>query len=161
MLMGNLGFSNPGYIDWARKLYWFFHILRAGNDSEAVARVQLKESSLIGALAARGIGLRIDNTALVGESYGSVLGEVDLSISMLSMRAYGILIVHDPDVPKIDYYVDFGTGFLLRGTQSTATKIPTSTGTAAGWMVHSIANGATGGTDCSLTVYRPTIWQKR
>lgn len=145
-------------INWNKKLYLIFNYLRKTTDTEAVGRVQLKNASALGALGVMGIGLRADNFALVGESYGTELGEVDLAVTLTTGREKQIVIVLDPSVPKIEWYVNS----VLKGTQLTATKIPSGAGGAEIHIVHSInKNAATTTADAEGYVFAPKLWQAR
>ncbi len=64
-------------ITWDKKLYLVFNYIRATPDTEAVGRLQLKETNAIGALAAKGIGIKVLDMAIWGESYSTELCEVD------------------------------------------------------------------------------------
>lgn len=144
-------------VNWAKKLTWIFNMLRNGSDAQVIGRIQLKHANAIGALADMGIGIRADNLALVGESYGTVLGEVDLATALTELCHYQVMIVLDPSVPSIAWYVNG----VLKGTQVTANKIPSGSNTTAAYLVHSIANGAAGGTNCAQYLSQPKILQER
>ena len=144
------------YLSWNKKLYIIFNYARFTDNAEAVARVQLKSVNSIGALGDLGIGIRLDNLVLVGESYGTVLGELDLATTLTVTFVYQIVIVLDPSVPKIEWYVNG----VLKGTQSTATKIPSGAGVATIALVNSVANGATAAGAYSIIMH-PKIWQAR
>ena len=145
------------YINWDKKLYLVFNYARTNSDSEAIARFQFKQSPSEGQLAAKGIGLHVANLALHGESYGTSRATVDLSTTLTSGRSYQIVIMHDPDTPKIEWYVN-GT---LKGTQSTSANIPGGVASSVVYFVNSIINGATGGVDAYSFITAPKIWQER
>ncbi|KKL54788.1 hypothetical protein LCGC14_2261900 [marine sediment metagenome] len=161
MLYSNFTGFSPGAsyskVNWDKKLYFIFRYSRSGADAEAIARVQMKETNAEGALAAKGIGIRADDLALTGESYGTELGEVDLGVALTSGRDQQILIIHDPSVPKIEWYVDG----VLEGTQSTAAKIPNGVAGTTSRFVHSIINGVTGGVFAYSLIFHPKLWQER
>lgn len=144
-------------VSWDNKLYFIFNYNRSSSDTEVVARVQMKEVNSEGALTAKGIGIRADNLSLVGESYGTELGEVDLGVTLTSGIDQQILIIHDPSVPKIEWYVDG----VLKGTQSTAAKIPSGVAGATSRLLHTIINGATGGVWAISAMFHPKLWQAR
>ena len=144
-------------ITWDKKLYLILNVGRQNADAEAVARVQIKETDVEGALGAKGIGLRIDNLALVGESYGTELGTVDLATSLTEVKEKQVVIIHSPAIPAIYWYVNG----VLKGTQSTAANIPSGSAGATTFMVYSIKNGADGGSDARLFIFQPKIWQER
>lgn len=153
-LANDIAYATP--VNLTKKLYLIFGCARYISVATAIARFQLKQVSTEGALAAKGIGLRVDNYALVGESYGTELGEVSLVTSLLDSKEAGIVIVFDPDTPKIEWYVNG----VLKGTQATAAKIPT--GSLGGYapLVTSVINGATAAS-ASWLVMRPIFWQER
>ncbi len=149
--------TDYAYMSWDKKLYLIFGYSRQNSDAQVVARVQLKDVNTEGALAAKGIGIRADNYALVGESYGVALGAVDLATALTSRRPYLIIILHDPSVPKIEWYVNG----VLKGTQSTANNIPSGNAGDIGRLVHSIINGVTGTVDAYSLLFQPRFWQAR
>jgi len=149
------GVANPYRLDWDKKLRLLFKLYSAGEDSECVRRLQIKEATTIGALGALGLGIRMDNFALVGESYGTEIGELALATLVVS-PLYQIEIIHYPG-SKIEWYVDD----VLKGTQSTSAKIPSGDAGNTTTMMLSIKNGATGGASCSLWMMHPKIWQER
>ena len=139
--------------DWAKKAYIIFNYIRGELCATGIARFQLKGVNTIGALATKGIGLRVDNLALVGESYGLSLGEVDLATTLTLNQNYKIAIVFYP-ASKIEWYVNG----VLKGTQSTAATIPTGN-TPDIYQVHSAINGATAAWVISR-ILQPKIWQE-
>lgn len=152
----NFRSADSPLVDWNKKLYIGFNYMRSNSDAQGVARFQLKQTDAIGALAAKGIGLRADNLALIGESYGTALGEVDLATTLTSFRAYWITIIHYPG-SKIEWYVNS----VLKGTQSTAANIPSGIGTEYIRLVHSAANGADGGVHYRSDLNGLWLWQER
>jgi hypothetical protein len=152
------GFNEGGvyqYMNWDKVLYFIFNVSRYQSDTEVVGRIQLKPGATEGPLAGKGIGLEILNGNLWGESYGTGLGEVDLgyTLNIAGQEGSQIVIALDPGA-SVKWYVNR----VLKGTQSTASKIPT--GTAIGRLVFSISNGATGGTNCALSMMQSKIWQE-
>ncbi len=140
--------------DMTKKWVISFGLTRAGSDAEAVCRVQFKQTSAIGALAAVGLGIRIDNLALVGEAYGSA-GLSTVALATLSLSAsYQIVIELDPGV-AVYYYV----GGTLAGTISGSTKAPNAAFAGNGNIVASDANGVSGGTDVQFSVGGCHIWR--
>ena len=137
-LRGIEGVGSLGAVTWGKKFYFFFGLSRITSDTEAVGRVQLKGVNTIGALASVGLGIRADNLALVGESYGTTLGEVDLATSLVDGTAKWITIVYDPAVPNVKWYVNG----VLKGTQSTAAKTPNGLTAIDSFIVSSIAKNA-------------------
>ncbi len=145
-------------VDWSKKLYMLFQVGRvcAGADAQVVARFQLKEATTEGALGAKGIGIRIDDFALVGESYGSALGAVDLATTLVTQVADGVKIILTPGV-SIEYYVNE----VLKGTQSTAANMPTGATTGLVYLVCSIINGAQSTLTSAFDIIHPKIWQEK
>lgn len=152
----NTGGTSYSRVNWDKKLYFIFNVARyETGDAECVARIQIKQAIVEGALDVDGIGIRLDNTTLVGESWGSELGELDLSTAFTSGRQYQIVIIHYP-ASKIEWYVN---GALV-GTQSTSAKIPSGESAARTDLVVSIKNGATGGYNSQLSIMQPKLWQE-
>ncbi len=145
-----------GRVNWGRKLYLIFNYCRYQAESETVARLQLKEANTEGALAAKGIGIRVDNLSLVGESYGTELGAVDLAATLIHDQTAQVVIVHYP-ASKIEWYVNG----VLKATQAVAARIPSGLAGATSTLVHSVVNGATGGVSAQSHIMHPRIWQER
>jgi len=152
----NLVDTNWLRLNWDKKLYLVFNYRRGGSDSEAIARVQIKETAGEGALSAKGIGIRMDNLALVGESYGTALGSLDLGTALTDGVICQLAIIHYP-ASKIEWYVNG----VLKGIQSTIANIPSGIGGATASLVVSIKNGATGGVNAATQFFLPKIWQAR
>jgi hypothetical protein len=141
----NSGDINYDRVDWLKKLELSFLIVRYFSDAEVKARFQLKESYTEGILAQRGIGVSIDNYAMVGEAYGTARGTVSLG-TLTDFMVKRIKIVIVPST-RVEFWVDD----VLTGTL-TGTAVPSIQGTAAGYLVASIINGTTGGVDAYLFV---------
>jgi len=153
------GFSgaidNPGKADWSKRLYFILGYRRYLSDDEVVARIQIKQTSNFGALVNKGLGIRVDNLALKGESYGSSLGVVDLGVTVHSNVVNEIAIVHYGT--KVEWYV----GRQLRGTQNDTAKIPMGIPAPGSTrFVHTIINGPTGGINANSTLLHPSLWQE-
>lgn len=127
-------------------------IARVASDTECIARFQMKQSSTEGALTTSGLGLEIQNLRLMGESFGTERGTVEL-LPAINDTVYQIRIVHVPDV-RIEFWVNG----VLRATLGKA-HVPTGV-LAATHLVASIRNGATGGTNCIFCVGPITIIQE-
>ena len=138
--------------NWDKKLYLLFSTIRNGSDAEVVARVQIKPINTEGELAGKGIGLRIDNFALVGESYGTALGTVNLGVTMADRILYQIAIIHYPG-EKIEWWVDG----VLKARQTATANIPSGT-VSSSEIVKSIRNGATGGVAAYSYLCQPKIY---
>ncbi|KKM76489.1 hypothetical protein LCGC14_1379650 [marine sediment metagenome] len=143
-------------ITWDQKLLFVFEISRENTDAESTIRFQIKAANALGQLADKGIGLQVDNMALHGESYGVARGDVDLGEVLVSDRSRQVAIFHDPDTPKIDFYVDG----VLEGTQSTANNMPTGTSNTV-FIVISVSNGVTGTVNNIVYGMFPKVWQGR
>jgi hypothetical protein len=149
----NSGGISQWYIDWTKRLELEFFISRLNSDAEAVARFQLKESETEGQLAERGIGIQISNYTMVGESYGTARGTVNLA-TLTDGIAYRIKIV------KTASAVEFWVNGVLIGTITTAAAIPNVQGDAQGRIVASIINGVTGGVNACLYISNIIITQE-
>ncbi len=150
-----VGFSVGGdyrYLNYDKKLYIIFNLNSTNNDVEGVVRFQIKDVLTEGALEQKGVGIRLDNLALKGESFGTSLGVIVLTTLTVDL-IYQIVIILYPG-SKIEWYVN---GVLV-GTQSTAANIPT--GVFAASMVFSAINGATGGVNINPRLMHPKIWQE-
>jgi len=144
-LNGMLVGATFGGVDFSIPFAFTFNLGGGGDDSECVARVQFKQANTIGALAAAGIGLRIDNFAAYGESYGTGgIGAVNLSTNIRDWSGHSVKILHYPATPKIEWYIDES----LVGTQSTSNLIPQAAVYAQMYIMTSVVNGATGTVDC-------------
>jgi actin-like ATPase involved in cell morphogenesis len=106
-------------------------------NATSVRYVQLKAATTIGDLGAKGIGIKIANATLYGESFGSARGEVEL-MTLESTKEYRIEIQHDPVSGIIAWYVNG----VLKGVQTTAANIP-SAAEALTNLLCSVDNGAT------------------
>ncbi len=106
-------------IDFTTPFVMTFTVARITSGAAAVGRIQIKTVTTDGALAAKGLGLRIDNYTLVGESYGTTLGVVGLGVTMTDSQAYRIDIAIYAGV-RVEWWVNGA----LRGTTSTASEIP-------------------------------------
>lgn len=116
-----------------------FMLSISGDNAQIVRYVQIRQDSSAPAyedLGAAGFGIKLSNLALIGESYGSEHGEVAL-MNLTAALMYLITIDHDPVAGRIDWYVNG----VLKGSQTTATKVPNATPTAPLRFVASIGNG--------------------
>lgn len=136
-----------------RHLIGFSLSRAAGNDAECVARFQMKQTNAIGALGAMGLGVRVDNLALVGESYGTALGTVALGNLVLARRNWVCIDLLPGQ--RVDFYLDG----VLAGSQTTANAVPNGDFANLGYLVASVANGATGGVDCHFSIAGLSFWR--
>jgi len=132
-------------IDYGERMEWSFTIVRETSDTEAVARIQLKQVNTEGQLADVGIGIQIDNLGLTGEAYASARGTASLGVTLVHQRIARIRIVLDPGV-SVKFYVDDVLCATLTGT-----AVPTGVSTIS-YMVASIKNGATGGVNPTFSL---------
>jgi len=140
-------------VDWTKRLEIHFTMARLDSDPECIARFQLKESTALGALAEKGVGIEIANYALRGEGYGTSRGVVNL-MTLTNNRAYGVKIV------KYGSVLEFWVNNVLLGQLSEA-NVPNVLGTADTFLVASISNGTTGGVNAYLLVGNIRIIQER
>ena len=135
----NVG-AAPSYFNWSKKSSFFFSISKTATDTQAVSRVQFKEtnSTTIAVLAERGVGLQLDNLALTGEAYGTSRGTVDLSTTMTAGQVSRI------EIRLTSTGVEFFVNNVSKGSITTAGQFPTVIATAEcdGFLTH--ANGAAG-----------------
>jgi hypothetical protein len=154
------GFNEDGFyyrMNWDKKLFFIFNLGRATADAEFIGRVQIKESSTIGNLAERGIGVLFKGYDFYVESYGTVREEINTGLTISSGRKYQIVVLLDNTVPEIKFYAN---GVLVI-TQSDATYIPSGIGTVNINMLVSSQNGAAGGANPYITMMEPIVWQGR
>jgi len=150
--------SSFGALPFSKAQCIQFNIERNGSTANAIARVQLKTVSTIGAIADKGIEILTKNLALYGAGYGSARGEVSLGVTMSEWNTYGIRIIHTPATPQIDFYVDSGSGFPATPNASiTATaNIPQADSSGAYFVISTEKDAVA--TDCYLTVGCPILY---
>jgi len=148
----NSGDISPYRVDWTKDLELRFNVVRLNSDSEAVARVQIKEATSEGALAQRGIGIEINNFDMLGEGYGTVRGTVSIG-TLTNNSLTRIRIV------KRDDHIEFWVNDVMQGVL-TGTAVPNVTGTVDAYIVISVINGPTGGVNAILFVHDIWIIQK-
>jgi len=103
----------------------------------------------------KGMGVYSDNLTLYGESYGTERGVVDLNHTLTHYFGDRIVIVHDPTVPSIKWYINGS----LAGTQSTAAKIPSGVASTSPGLQLSVDNGGTE-TDATLQIMNAYLWRE-
>jgi hypothetical protein len=151
----------PAQVNWDNRFVWIFSVVKINNDAEFVGRIQIKEVVTEGQLAVEGLGIQVDNLSLTGESYGTGgRGTVNLLTVLNSSFCYGVKIELIP-ATRVDYYIDSGSGWDLKGTINDPTLIPQ--GWASGWdyLVISGKNGITGGVNNEFSIYKPHVWSMR
>ena len=147
------GTTNKFRINWDKPLFLSFNFVRLSSDAQCVGRIQVKEVQTEGALAAKGIGIRIDNYTVFAESFGTQLKTTEI-FTADNDKSYQMDILIRPGV-SIEYYVDK----VLKAVHTTAADIPTGEGGNNGLLLQSIINGVTGGVDALLYLQQPKLWQ--
>jgi hypothetical protein len=109
--------------------------------ANCIQRIQLKQVTTLGDLAAKGVGLKCIAGALYAESYGTSRKETSLSMTLTTSIRYGFLIVHTPGV-SIKFYIDSGTGWVLKYTETDTAKIPSGESGGEPYLYADCENGA-------------------
>jgi hypothetical protein len=160
-----IGYSAPAIslgksyyqIDWDRALIMHLYLERVNSDAEAVAYLQLKQTTwppLPVDIADVGLGIKIENLALYGESYGVSRDVVDLGTVLVSAESVELEIVHTPGV-SIEWKINGDSV----GTQEDPDHIPS--GVQGMWLCPAIKNGATGGVDARIDFSHLSMWQSK
>ena len=109
-------------IDFSKE-FWFEVVLyRHYSDVGSIARVQLKQATAFGSLAAAGLGIEIRDLTVYLETYGTALATVNSGFTMVGVKEYHFQIRHIPGLNRTELYVD---GTLL-ALQTNSTYIPRS-----------------------------------
>ncbi len=148
------GSGSLARINWNKQLRLWFRFIRQTSEAQSIARVQLKEATTIGALAALGIGIQVDNLAVSLESYGTSVATVSASTTLTTAVGVEVEIRHYP-ASRIELYINNA----LKCSQTTAAKIPSGNAGAGSALATSIANGVSGGTSAISDVGWIWIWQ--
>ncbi len=111
------------------------------NTALTIARFQFKQVTTLGDLAAKGVGLKVMAGALYAESYGDSRKETSLSMALSTWTNYYALIVHTP-ATSIKFYIDSGTGWVLKYTETDTAKIPAGDSAALMSAYADVENGA-------------------
>ena len=136
-LLHGLGIGgSPAKINFDKKLDLGLNFQIAVDDATITRYVQIKQANTIGDMAVIGLGIKIANKTLYGESFGTERGEVALGDLVVS-KQYKLNIVLHPGI-KIEWWLN---GVLV-GTQVTVATIPAGVAGANCYLVTSIANGA-------------------
>jgi hypothetical protein len=149
VMLGSSG-ANLNFMDFSKRTKIIFDVGRTASDAQVVGYFQIKGATTIGVAATKCLGLKFVNYEMWTETYGTALGNIDLAVAVTSTYQYRVKIDHQPAVPKVDYYVDSGAGFVLKATESTSANIPQAVDTNGTQILLTIANGVGGGTDCLL-----------
>lgn len=149
---------NRFLVNWTKAIRLYVPInysVVTSDQNDGTLYVQLKEASTIGALGAKGLGIKVDTLALSGQSYNSALGDNALA-TLTPNLDYLVEIRHYPSVPKVEFWVD---GVLL-ATETTSTKVPQTAGATLAYVVLSMANKANG-YQVLADIGTIVIWQER
>ena len=133
-------------VDFSKNIRIAFTLAVSGDDAGLVRYVQLKRASTHGDIANVGIGIKIANLTLYGESYRTERGEVEL-MTLTAGKEYLVVIEHFGPGKTVRWFV----GGSQKGAQYTTTKVPYALADAAHYLVCSINNGA-GTTDGYLYI---------
>ena len=127
-----------GRLDFRNRFIWTFSFTASGGSNANFRRyIQLKEANTAGDLGAIGLGLKLANLTLTGESYATARSDVALMTISASSTYYTVTIDHFPGV-KVDFYIN-GT---LKGSITTAANVPNALTSADCYMFLATANGA-------------------
>jgi hypothetical protein len=141
-------------INWDKAIVFQFGMMRTTSDSGTIGRIMLRVDAATGDPTGVCMGIKVSNLTLYGESYGSVLGDLDLSTTLTTGLVYGITIVLVPGV-SISWYVNGA----LAGTQSTANKLPSGSASACYAVCSEVRTVTTA--NASLGLYHPQLWVAR
>ena len=147
-----IGLNATSNVDWDRRMSIAFDIARVNSDVQILSRFQLKEAATEGVLAAKGIGIEIQNFTLIGEAYDVAREAVGLDVVMTDSQTYRVQIEHIPG-KGVEFYVDK----ILRGI---STREPSGDAGAVSRFVSSIINGLAGGVDGIFKVSNIMIIQE-
>lgn len=146
------------YLLWDRPLHLGFNTARYQSDAQVVARVQLKEANTEGVLAAKGIGLQIDNYTLTAESYGAHRGTNVLGINMSDSSPYTVDVILIPGANRVLIWV---VNDIIKVIETDTAHIPSGNSGDVERLVFSIINGVAGGVDAKGYLFQPWIRQVR
>ena len=150
--IGGFAGSSIFAVNYGKPLVFRFGLGRATSEANAVGRIQIKPTQAEGALAGQGIGVRVSNLALYGESYGSGGAFVDLSVTMTDAAMYEIEIRHYPG-QRIEWWVDGA----FKAQTTTAANIPGAVTTA--YLVHSLVTSVSDPSgDAQMFLFHPALW---
>jgi hypothetical protein len=132
----NRGFTPPFGVEYGRRIQMSFIISRLNTVANAVGYIQLKTTTNVGDLAAVGIGVKIENYTLTGESYGTARQTLALG-TLTDNTAVEITIIVESTAGIVQFYVN---GEYV--DELTGTALPTNS-TNTNYLVVSLTNGAT------------------
>jgi hypothetical protein len=146
------GTNSANFFDFSKKSSISFPFMASVSIGASKRYLQIKAATTHGDLAAAGIGIKLVDLVLYGESFGTEHGEVEL-MTLTTAVGYNIAIEHDPTAIK--WYVNG----VLKGTQSTAAKIPSVVLAADSYIVGSVDN-ADVNTSCRIAWASVSIAQE-
>jgi hypothetical protein len=133
-------------IPWSKRRIIGFSVILVASAATCVRTIQFKNGYAIGDLAVTGIEIYFDNLDVYGGSYATGLSKTTKLFTATDNKWYRIMIDHQPAVPKIDFYIDTGSGFPAFGsptaTISTSNNIPQVDASTSCYVCYSISKGA-------------------
>lgn len=147
-VFGGMNNSSLLSVDFGKKFILGFGLSRVTAGASVVGRVQIKNSSAAGPLAAVGLGIQINDLAMTGESYGSALGGVSLG-NLTDGASTQIMIIHYPGV-RTEWWLDG----VYAAQQTDTTKIPS--GTVGVRLIGILGNNSV--TDAQMFITQPWMW---
>ena len=109
-------------VDFGLPLRFCFSLTRVTAGASAIGRLQFKTTQADGSLAAKGLGVQLNNYTLAGESYGSALATVALT-TLTDGQTYKVEILHYP-AQRVEWWING----VLTSTQTTLNAIPSGFG---------------------------------
>jgi hypothetical protein len=150
--LGGFALTTLFGINYDKPLIFRFNLARATAEANAVGRVQLKPAQAEGALAGVGLGIRVLNFALYGESYGSAGAFVDLSTILADAGNYQIEIRHYPS-DRVEWWVNG----VYKAQTAIVANLPSGTQTA--YLVHSLITTVSNPSgDAQMFLLQPSLW---
>lgn len=130
-------------------------VLITSENAAFVRYLQLKQGDTHGDMTAKGVGIKINNAGLFGESFGTERGEVDLATTLTTWEDYKLDIEVNSPEGFVKWYVD---GVLV-GTQTSAVAIPSGRSNNYTYFVLSATNGVAA-ERCAIHIAPPLILQE-
>jgi hypothetical protein len=157
-IVGLSNITNKTYINWDIPLHISFSIIQFFYNTQVVSYTQLKNSYVQGPISSPGLGIRIDNHTMWGESYGTTLGSSSLG-DIRNDILTKIDIILTPE-KRVEYWVDN----VLKTIHTNLSFIPSGeTGALDGSInatfMHSIKNGNSDTQAVYYYLKQPVIWQ--
>jgi len=156
----NIG-GNYGRINWDKHFYIIFNYSIYRSEADLVRRIQvLYAIPTISALSNQGLGFRVENLAMVGESYGTARGTVSLGnlveIADPNYEMRQVVIELDPDTPAVRFYINGS----LAGSITDSNYIPSGIAPGSCYVSHSITRPSTGASGVASVYMQGKFWQK-